>query len=76
MSLHSSYKSSKNSFIPRTPITPMAFEDKKTKMALIVGASKAIRYKEEHPEASENEIIQHIIANSDKILAKIDEEIY
>ena len=49
-------------------------ENKKLKIAVITGASKAIRYKEENPRATEQEIIQHISDNAKKILEKMDEE--
>ncbi len=49
-------------------------EIKKMKMALIAGAAKALKYKEEKPSAHESEIIQHISANASKILREIDSD--
>ena len=50
-------------------------EEKRLKMAIISGASHAIRYKEENPRAMESEVIQHVTNNVDSILDKIDEEL-
>jgi hypothetical protein len=49
-------------------------EDYKLKMAVISGASHAIRYKEKNPKADEQEIIQHVTNQSEEIIKKIDEE--
>lgn len=54
----------------------MENEDKKLKMAVISGASRAVRFKEENPRASEGEVIQHVTDNVKKILEKIDEDLY
>jgi len=48
--------------------------NKRLKMAIIAGASNAIRFKEKKPRASEEEVIQHVAKNTDKILEKIDED--
>lgn len=50
-------------------------ENKRLKMALISGASHAIKYREEKPQSSEQEILQHITDLSDEIIEKLDEEI-
>ncbi len=50
----------------------MEEEEKRLHMAIIAGAAKAIRYKEENPRASEQEIVQHVADNSKEILEKID----
>jgi hypothetical protein len=46
--------------------------EKKTRMAIIAGAASALRYKDKHPKAPEQEIIQHVTNNADDILNKID----
>jgi len=46
--------------------------DKKLKMAVIVGASHALAYKERNPRTEDSEIIQHITREIDKIVRKID----
>ena len=50
-------------------------EEKRLKMAVISGASHAIRYREENPRATEQEVIQHITKEAQNIIDKIDEEI-
>ena len=50
-------------------------ERRRLKMAIIVGASKAIEYKERHPNATESEVIRHINENIREILGKIDGDI-
>ena len=52
----------------------MADTKKKLKMALISGASHALKYKRENPYASEDEIIQHVNRESNVIVNKIDSE--
>lgn len=49
-------------------------EKYKLKMAVISGASHAIRFKEKNPKALEPEVIQHVTDNVEKILEKIDEQ--
>jgi len=46
--------------------------NKQTKMAVISGAAHALRYKDEHPRALEQEIMQHITDTAEEILSKID----
>ena len=50
-------------------------EKKRTKVAIIVGASHALKYKEKNPRASEHEVIQHITKEMDTILDQIDKEL-
>lgn len=50
----------------------MSEEEKKARMALIAGAASALRYKDNHPKATEQEIIQHVTNNADDIIGKID----
>lgn len=47
-------------------------EEKRLKMAAISGASRALRYKEENPRASEQEVIQHISDSLSDIIDRID----
>jgi hypothetical protein len=47
-------------------------ERSKLKMAVVAGASKALKYKEVHPSASESEVINHITTNIREILDNID----
>lgn len=47
-------------------------KENELKMAIIAGASYAIRYKEKHPRATEDEVIQHIAGKVKEILQKID----
>ena len=52
----------------------MEEEEKRVrKMIAISAASKAIRYKEENPKSSEEEVIQHVTDNVDEIIDKVDE---
>jgi len=44
-------------------------------MAIIAGASSAIRFKEKRQRATEQEVIQHVTKNVDKILEKIDKKL-
>lgn len=53
----------------------METADKKFKMAVISGASHAIRFKEKNRHASEEEVIQHVTKEAENILTKIDEEL-
>jgi len=50
-------------------------EQYKLKMAVISGASKALDYKLKNPKATEDEIIQYITDNAEKIISEIDEEL-
>jgi len=50
-------------------------EEKRLKMAIISGASHAIRYKSKKPRATEEEVIKHVTSKVDEILNKIDKEI-
>jgi hypothetical protein len=44
-------------------------------MAAISGASHALKYKQQNPNASESEILQYISQDMDEILDKMDEEL-
>jgi len=46
--------------------------DKRVKMAVIAGASRALRYKERNPHASESDILKIISREIEAILKKID----
>ncbi|MBI3334246.1 hypothetical protein HYZ97_02060 [Candidatus Pacearchaeota archaeon] len=48
--------------------------NKKLKMALISGASHALRFQKEHPRLSEEDIIQRISREANQILSKLDTE--
>jgi hypothetical protein len=48
--------------------------EKRLKMAVISGASHALNFRNEHPRANDDEVIQHITREIDGILKKIDEE--
>ena len=62
-----------NTFKPAILINKMENE-KKVKLALISGASHAIKYLRENPHASEDDAIQHISREAKQIIAKIEEE--
>ena len=53
----------------------MENEKNRIKMAVISGASNAIRYKEKNPGATEEEVIKHVTKKVDEILKKIDDEL-
>jgi hypothetical protein len=46
--------------------------EKRVKMALIAGASQALEYKRRNPKASDEEAIQHVSRQADKIADKLD----
>lgn len=46
--------------------------DEKVKIAVIAGAARALRYKERNPSAPEEEILQHIAAEMEQIVGKVD----
>ena len=50
-------------------------ENKRLKMAIISGASHALRYKRENPHATEEEVIQQVNREITKIVDKIDQEV-
>ena len=45
---------------------------KELKMALIIGASHAVQYKEKNPRATESEVLQHISKEANSIVEKMD----
>lgn len=51
----------------------MAQKDK-VKMAVIAGASYALRYKERKPSASESEVMSYVTKNMEKIVGDIEED--
>ncbi|PIZ80396.1 hypothetical protein COY00_00975, partial [Candidatus Pacearchaeota archaeon CG_4_10_14_0_2_um_filter_35_33] len=54
------------------PEKKMDADESRLRMAVIAGAAKACRYKDEHPRASEQEVVQNITDNVKEILDKID----
>jgi acetone carboxylase gamma subunit len=50
----------------------MKDEDKRLKMAIIAGASHAIKFKEKNWRATEDEVVRHVSENVREILEKID----
>ena len=52
----------------------MDSEKKRIKMALIVGAAHALKYKHMNPSVSDEEIIQHVSRESSEIVSKVDTE--
>jgi len=52
----------------------MATTKEKLKMALISGASKALKYKHANPNANEEEILQQVTRESGAMVDKIDSE--
>ena len=44
------------------------------KMAVIAGASHALKFKEQNPRASDNEIMQHVADKVEKIVRVIFDE--
>ena len=50
-------------------------EEKRMKMAIIAGASHALKFKEQKWKATEEEVIQHVTSKVQDILDKIDKEL-
>ncbi len=48
-------------------------ETNKLKIALISGAAHALKYKEENPRATEDEIFQYLSDEAEAILGKIED---
>lgn len=46
--------------------------EKRVKMALIAGAAHALEFKKKHPHASDEDTIQDVSRNADKISKKLD----
>ncbi len=42
-------------------------------MAIIAGASKALKYRDRNPNASEQEVIQHVNDIADELVENIEE---
>ena len=53
----------------------MAKNEKRIKIAVIAGASSALKYKERNPKATEQEILQHVTSEANLILSRIDDEL-
>ena len=49
-------------------------KEEKLKMAVVAGASYAMRYKEEHPNASESEVMGFVTKKMVKIIRDLEEE--
>ena len=49
-------------------------EKEMIKMAVIAGASFAMRYKEEHPRANESEVINYVAMETNKIIHELNKE--
>ena len=52
----------------------MIKERENIKMAVISGASHALKFRERHPRATNEEAIRHVTEKMDEILKKIEEE--
>lgn len=50
-------------------------ENKRLKMALISGASQAMKFRDGNPRSSEQEVLQYISDLSDDLIEKLDEEV-
>lgn len=48
--------------------------EKRVKMALIAGAAHALDYKRKHPGASDEDIIQDVSRNADRLSGRVDTE--
>lgn len=44
----------------------------KLKIAIVSGATHALKYKEQNPNASDSEVLKHITNNAPEILKKMD----
>jgi len=49
-------------------------EEERIKMAMVATASEVLKFKEKNPSASDQQTLQHITDNSDKIIKTIDDE--
>ena len=49
-------------------------EEKRIKLAVVAGASEALKYKEKNPRATEQEIIQNLTNRMSEIVRKLDNE--
>lgn len=49
-------------------------ESHQLKMAVIAGASHALTYKRDNPQASDDEVLRHVTAQMHSILDKIGQE--
>lgn len=51
----------------------MAVDEKRIKMAIIAGASRAVAYMRKNRMADDDEVIRHVSENAHDILEKIDD---
>ncbi len=51
----------------------MAKEDQKIRVAIIAGATQAIKYLEQNKRATHDEALRHVANNTQEILRNIDE---
>ena len=49
-------------------------EEYKIKMAVIAGASRALKFARKNPRANEDEVLQHVTEHLEDIVLKIDSE--
>jgi len=49
-------------------------EDQTLRLAIIAGASHALKFKEEHPHATDKEALKHVAERTDIILGEIEED--
>ncbi len=51
----------------------MVKEDQKIRVAIIAGATQAIKYLEQNRHSTHDEALRHVINNAKEILSEIDE---
>jgi hypothetical protein len=51
----------------------MADDSQKVKMAVIAGASRALKYKQEDPRATDTEIVKKVASDMHDILSKLNQ---
>jgi hypothetical protein len=49
-------------------------EDYKLKMAVIAGASHALKFKEENPHSTEQDVLKHITSKAEFIIRNMEDE--
>ena len=52
----------------------MMNDEEKLKIAVVAGASRALKYKNLHPRATDEEAIQHVSREEDNIIENLDKE--
>ena len=50
-------------------------EDNHLRMAVIAGATNAMKYLQQHRHASHDEALRHVINNANEIIGKIDNQL-